>query len=141
MKLSDKQIAQARSKMKTSVTASMLSQAAVDERAKEDLMLYITNTVELYPMKESIIQNMAKKIEKGTYDPELAVKGWMNWVDLGAKQYIQEFNVPGNEPRLFPRELRLAVARDIAEEEADKIKSGEYKKEAAPAAPAAPLDK
>jgi hypothetical protein len=129
MKLSDKQIAQARTQRKTSVTATMIAEAAVDEHAKDELLLYIENTAELYPMKEQIIRNMSKKIDKGTYDLEMAVKGWMHWVDEGAKLYKKEIgSQPGNEPVAFPRDLRLAVARQVAEQEEEKIKAGEYAK-------------
>lgn len=92
-----------------------------------ELLLYADNTSEIYPMKQQIIKNMKKKIEKGVYDPEAAVKGWMYWVDAAAKLYGKEFLDPSLPyHQVFTREVRMNVAREVAEREYNDIISGEY---------------
>lgn len=125
MKPSD--IAKARTLRKTSLVARAIIRAnaavaAVDEHALNELSLYVDNTSELYDAKVAILKNMARRIQKGTYDPDLAIKGWLHWVDLGAKRYLKEID----SDKQFPKELRIELARKIATEEADRIKSGEY---------------
>ena len=59
-----------------------------------ELELYIDNEAELYPQKKAIIASMKKKVEHGEYDPFLAIKAWLYWVDAGAKRYCAEWKVP-----------------------------------------------
>ncbi len=103
------------------------------EAERVELALYIDNDGQLYPQKKAIIENMKRKIERGEYDPALAVKGWMHWVDAGAKKYCKEFGC--EIIRTFPIAVRTAVAQDVADETYKAIKSGEYGelKKAAPA--------
>ena len=89
-----------------------------------ELVLYADNESALYPQKKRIIANMKERIEKGTYDPELAVVGWQHWVDEAAKRYVKEFKV--DMVKTFPIQCRRAAAKEIAEREAEAIKSGEY---------------
>jgi hypothetical protein len=91
---------------------------------KTELALYIENEGSLYPMKKTIIANMKRKIEQDKYDANLAVKGWLYWVNRGAVQYCKEFRV--ELIRCFPMAVRLAVAKDISEAEYAAIKAGEY---------------
>lgn len=95
-----------------------------------ELLLYADNTSEIYPMKQQIIKNMKKKIEKGVYDPEAAIQGWMHWVDNAAKMYAKEFLT---EPyhQIFTKDVRMNVAREVAEREYDMIVNGEYDEKAA----------
>jgi hypothetical protein len=96
------------------------------EPEKTELALYIDNEGDLYPQKMAIIKSMKAKIERGKYDPKLAVKGWLYWVNAGAAKYCKEFRI--ELIRTFPMPVRLAVAKDVAEREFDAIKSGEYGK-------------
>ena len=59
-----------------------------------ELSLYIPNNEPLYKQAQSIIENLAKKIVKGTYDETLALKAWQNLADRGAAQYDKEFGSP-----------------------------------------------
>jgi len=139
MKLSGKEIASRRShQMQYSVTASLLAQAAVDETVLHELELYIENTAELHPQKMAIVQNYAKKLANGTYNPELAAKGWLHWVDLGAKRYMQEFGSKGDGVSVvFSIELRRELAKQIETHERSQIEKGEYQvKPETPAPPA-----
>jgi hypothetical protein len=89
-----------------------------------ELALYVDNEGELYPQKKAIIENMKRKVERGEYDPKLAVKGWLHWVDAGAKKYCKEFGC--EVIRTFPIAVRTAVAQDVADETYKAIKAGEY---------------
>ncbi len=103
------------------------------EAERVELALYIDNDGQLYPQKKAIIENMKRKVERGEYDPKLAVKGWLHWVDAGAKKYCKEFGC--EIIKTFPIAVRTAVAQDVADETYKAIKSGEYGelKKAAPA--------
>ena len=90
----------------------------LDETAVTELVLYAQNDGDLYQRYyQPISNNMAKKYEKGIYDPDAAIKGWMYFIDAAAKQYHQEFGSP-NLPwhSVFPKAVRLAAAQEIADE-------------------------
>ena len=89
-----------------------------------ELALYVENEGDLYPQKKAIIEAMKRKVERGQYDPKLAVKGWLHWVNAGAAKYCKEFHC--EVIRTFPIGVRTAVAQDVAEETYGAIKRGEY---------------
>jgi hypothetical protein len=89
-----------------------------------ELALYIDSEGDLYPQKKAIIENMKRKVERGEYEPQLAVKGWLHWVNAGAAKYCKEFHC--EVIRTFPIAVRTAVAQDIADETYEAIKRGEY---------------
>jgi hypothetical protein len=89
-----------------------------------ELALYIENEGDLYPQKKAIIEAMKRKVERGQYDPKLAVKGWLHWVNAGAAKYCKEFHC--EVIRTFPIGVRTAVAQDVADETYGAIKRGEY---------------
>lgn len=96
----------------------------VDETAARELELYAENSAKLYPQKEAIIKNLQRKIRKGIYDAEKAVKLWRYWVDNAARDYNREFSVPGS--MIFNVPTRDKVARDVARHEHGRITRGEY---------------
>lgn len=99
----------------------------VDEHAMQELELYLENTGELHNQKKSIIENLQRKMKSGRYDPQLAPKLWMYWVDAGAKGYVKEFGGPGDSVQMmFPRPLRMALATQLAAHYEQAIQSGEY---------------
>ena len=85
---------------------------AVSER---ELDLFAENTSELYGQFKSIIANLTRRIDKGTYDPALAPKLWRYWYDEAARRYKREFGYQ------FPPAVRQAAAEARAIEEFDKI--------------------
>jgi hypothetical protein len=91
---------------------------------KVELALYIDNESALYPQKQAIIANMKRKIERGEYDAQMAIKGWLHWVNAGAARYCKEFRC--EIIRTFPISVRTTVAAEVAEREYEAIKSGEY---------------
>ena len=65
----------------------------VDEVAVRELVLYAENDADLYRQSAlPIIANLQRKVKKGTYDAELAIKLWRYHADRAAKKYIQEFD-------------------------------------------------
>jgi hypothetical protein len=92
-----------------------------------ELDLYLYNTSELWPLHESIVQNLKRKIERGTYDPARAPDAWIYWVEAGAKRYVREFG-GGAWFQVFDKQTRDALAIDIAQREYGKIVGGEYGK-------------
>lgn len=57
-----------------------------------ELALYTINSGELYRgQAQAIIKNLAKKMHKGTFDRELAVKAFGYLADSGSKMYQKDF--------------------------------------------------
>lgn len=96
------------------------------ESVKTELELYARNTSSLYNQFLSIIANVKRRIKNGTYDPNLAPKLWSYWVDEAAKAYAKEHGGPGADKSMFPKKLRDELAAEIAKDEFEKIKDGEY---------------
>ena len=97
-----------------------------DEHAETELKLYIQNDRDLYRQQiVPIIKNVQRRMKKGTYDHAKAPKLWMYLVDNGAKKYVKEFG--GDDKRDFPKDLRLSIANEFANEYKAKIEihSGE----------------
>jgi hypothetical protein len=86
----------------------------VDEHALNELDLYAENTSELYNQKKSILANLAKKAAKGVYDPKLAAKLWLYWVDAAAKMYKKEFPA-ANFSGMFNKATREKLASELAD--------------------------
>jgi len=79
--------------------------------AARELKLYIEHDrQQLIP----IIENVQQKIKSGNYDHTQAPKLWMYVVDNSAKKYVKEFG--GDAQKDFPKELRLSVANELANE-------------------------
>jgi hypothetical protein len=95
-----------------------------DETATQELLLYAENTGELYNQRKSIIANLTKKIDKGTYDSAKAPKIWEYWLEAAAKRYQREF---GSGSPIFDAATRRHAAKQMAEQEEAAIKRGEYK--------------
>jgi hypothetical protein len=89
---------------------------AVDEHAKTELDLYLENTSELYNQKLSILTNIRRRLDKGTFDVSKVYKLWMYWVDRGARMYVKEFGIPGQKVSDlgFNKATRTALARELA---------------------------
>jgi hypothetical protein len=100
----------------------------VDSNAVNELDLYIMNNEDLYRRRfMPIIKNIQKKMAKGIYDHEKAIPLWMYLVDDASKQYVKEFGSPDEDVKnIFPKEVRLNVAKIIADRELENIKQGEY---------------
>ena len=90
----------------------------VDEVAARELTLYIENDSTIYRQRiQPIIKNLARKMKKGTYDPELAIKGFMYAVEHGIKSYNKEFG-PGFK---IDKVTKRKVAEDLRDNFMDEI--------------------
>lgn len=120
--------------------AVIVKEASVKEAAFEnapgeaeahELELYAENTSSLYPQKLDIIKNLQRKMDKGIYDPNLAWRLWLYWIDRAAQQYAKENG--GVWFQMFPKTIRTQVAKSIATDEEERIRSGEYREGSSPA--------
>ena len=92
---------------------------------KRELELFIMNDQDLYrQMFMPIIMNIVRKMKRGVYNHKLAPKLWQYLVDQGAKKYVQEFG--GTVRGTFPKRARQELASDLADEQMEMIKAGEY---------------
>lgn len=92
----------------------------VDTTAAHELELYLENDPQLSPAGPSgigraVAKNMASRIDKGRYDPDRAVQGWMPVVDTAAEQYVKEFGT-GPWHQMFDKQTRMYVAKRTAED-------------------------
>lgn len=94
--------------------------------AATELLLYIENDGDLYRQRFiPIVKNLQKKLDKGTFDSDKAIKFWMSLIDAGAKKYAKEFGSPGDKWNdLFNKATRLVVAHGFNESFLAEIKAG-----------------
>ncbi|NWJ44128.1 hypothetical protein HX837_08030, partial [Marine Group I thaumarchaeote] len=98
----------------------------LDAHAARELKLYIEDDKDLYRQQiVPIIKNVQRKMKSGKYDHAQAPKLWLYLVDNGAKKYIKDYG--GDMKTLFPKDLRLSIANEFANEYKAKIEihSGE----------------
>jgi hypothetical protein len=99
----------------------------VDSTAVNELDIYINNNEELYRKQfMPIISNLKRKLNKGIYNHDKAQKLWMYLIDNGAKEYVKEFESGKDVKDIFPKDLRLELAKIMADRELENIKQGEY---------------
>ena len=103
----------------TGITAASRS-GEVDPEAVRELVLVITNDGDLYRERTTpMIENLKKKVAKGVYDREKAVKLWQYLADEGVRRYGKEYG-PGYSVAWLSPATRRAIAeqlRDYYEEE------------------------
>jgi len=75
-----------------------------------ELDIHIHNDFALWKMHEAIEATMAKKIVRGVYNPELAVKGWLGLVDRAARTYAKDNQM---NSRAFDTNLRRELATEF----------------------------
>ena len=108
--------------------ASQFIKENVDSDAVNELDTYIMNNEDLYRRRfMPIISNIKRKLAKNVYDHEKAQKLWMYLVDDAAKKYVEEYGSQTDDVKdMFPKEVRLQVAQDLADREKDNLEQGEY---------------
>lgn len=90
----------------------------VDEVAVRELVLYAENDGDLYRQSAlPIIANLQRKVKKGTYDPELAIKLWRYHADRAAKKYTQEHDGE------FSPATRTAAAKEFRDGYDEEVQS------------------
>ena len=108
--------------------ASQFINENIDSSAVNELDSYIMNNEDLYRRRfMPIILNLKRKMAKGVYDHKLAVKLWMYLVDDAAKEYVKQYGSQTDDVKdMFPKEVRMQVAQDLADREKENIEQGEY---------------
>lgn len=87
----------------------------IDKTAARELELYVMNDFRIYSRSlVPVRENMIKKIRKGTFDSEKAVKGFMYSVEYAAKLYCQDFG--GIWYQVFNKATREAVATALLQD-------------------------
>jgi hypothetical protein len=82
-----------------------------------ELTLYADNEEPLYRQKMAVFHALAKKKDRGNYDPKLAPKAFASLLSAAAKKYVREFGSPSdNWARMFSPEARGEAAVEYAEE-------------------------
>jgi len=93
----------------------------VDKIYARELMLYAENESKLYNQLQSIIKNVIRRINNGTYDQKLAPKLWRYWADAANKAYMKEFATSGVNVA-----TRDYMGKEWAAEYIKYIRAGEY---------------
>ncbi len=91
----------------------------------DELAMYIVNDGDLYRQNISmVIKNLAKKIKKGTYDPQKALKLWQYSAQWGAQKYTKEFRIAGTHGSygMFSPSDRKDAAKQLAEHYEDELR-------------------
>ena len=79
----------------------------------DELVLYITNDGDLYRSRAlPTIANLARKLKRGSYDKDLAVKAWQYLADDGVRKYDKEF-VSGQGKLFLDKATRTAIAKEL----------------------------
>ncbi len=88
----------------------------LDPGAARELEMFIVNDGDLYRQNiQPVIKNLAKKMAKGTYNHDLAVKLWNYTAGFGAQKYTREHGGSGNGSYgLFSPATRKRVAGALA---------------------------
>ena len=89
-----------------------------------ELTLFATNDGDLYRSRiQPIIQNLARKVAAGAYDPAKAPKLWRYAADDAAQRYTREHGTPGPHGAYggFDTATRKACAAMLAESFAEQV--------------------
>jgi len=82
-----------------------------------ELTLYLDNEEPLYRQKMLIFRALAKKKDRGKYNPALAPKAFAGLMGVAAKKYIREFGGPGDRWNIIFSPIdRRQAASHYAEE-------------------------
>lgn len=107
------------------------AKSTVDDKAAEELKLFIDNDGNLYRRQfQPIINNLQKKIKRGVYDSELAVKAFANLAYSGARAYAEQH---GGDISTFSKATRLEVAKALRDGFESEYMPEHPTEEAAPA--------
>lgn len=94
----------------------------VDADAVQELTLWQENTQPLYRQELSIRANLARKLIRGTYDPDQAPKLWKYLADAASKSYAKEFG--GHGGHAFSVQTRKDAAAEWARDFEKEAKRG-----------------
>ncbi len=88
-----------------------------------ELAIYAVNNGDLYRRRtQPIINNLARKIAKGVYQDDLALKLWFWLANDAAQRYAREFGSAGDKWfRMFTVADRREAAAELADYYADEL--------------------
>jgi hypothetical protein len=97
-----------------------------DESVAAELKLFVDNDAELYRrMTQPMMKNLARKMKRGIYDSELAVKLWLYLATEGAKKYAKEHGGEGVRYHdMFPKSIRMQTAQELARDFEAELEAG-----------------
>ena len=78
----------------------------------EELELYIPNDFAVYRYHQTINRNVEKKIQKGIFDKELAIKAYMYVVRFALKRYRDEFGWIPKLSKSDKEQIALGLANE-----------------------------
>ncbi|MEO7038029.1 MAG: hypothetical protein ABI548_28940 [Polyangiaceae bacterium] len=85
-----------------------------------ELLLFVDNEQQLYNQKMLIFRALARKKDRGVYNPKLAPKAFAALLTTAAKKYMQDFGSPGDRWNVtFPTTARQHAAEACAAEFVD----------------------
>lgn len=93
----------------------------VDNVAVRELVLYITNDAKLYPNVLSIIENMKRKVKRGQYNDDLAIKAWQYLADDGVRKYDKEFGSNNGSVSMLNPATRKEIAKQLRDYYKDQV--------------------
>lgn len=82
------------------------------EEARE-LFLCATNEGRIYPFVVSVVRNLAKKYQKGTFDKEKAIEAFFPVATAEAKIYCKEFARLEDYVQVFDVTARYSAAAEM----------------------------
>lgn len=97
---------------------------AVSEDDVRELVLWIPNYEPAYRTIRSTIDNLKRKIKRGIYDDEKALKAWENVADYGVKLYDKEYG-SGRGVLFLDKETRKEIARQLKDNYDEEVNEDE----------------
>jgi len=98
-----------------------------DPDAARELSLYVqTSSEPLYRLlMKQYYPPLLKRIERGTYDHDLALKHFLNFTEQAAKEYVRDHGVDLPWHVLFNKSTRLMVAKELRDlfEDSDEYRA------------------
>lgn len=99
----------------------------------DDLLLFAENDWKVYDQMRAIQKNLAKKMQKGTYEHSKAITGWMHAANHGSQEYKKQIGVEGIDmyargtgSHAFSPAIRKAVAAAMAWKFLSDAQMGNY---------------
>lgn len=94
----------------------------INHAAAAELSLYAVNDSRTYfGITTPTINNLRKKVVKGTYEEEKALKAFEHVAQYAAKRYAYDFDNVRNWYKLFNAATRRVVAKDMLEYYSEQI--------------------
>lgn len=106
-----------------------------DNMNADELAMFIINDGDLYRQNiQMVIKNLAKKIKKGVYDPQKALKLWQYSAQWGAQKYTKEMGIRGTNGSygMFSPHDRREAAKQLAEHYEDELREAAGKTKSNP---------